>query len=44
MTYSNIIRNSLNIKDEHIIFDVNNYVVQAKTMMKLHMKVMVPMV
>lgn len=26
MTYSNIIRNSLNIKDEHIIFDVNNYV------------------
>ena len=25
MTHSHIIRNSLNIKDENIIFDVNNY-------------------
>lgn len=25
MTYSNIIRNSLNIKDEHIHFDINTY-------------------
>lgn len=31
MTHSHIIRNSLNIKDENIIFDVNNYVCPEET-------------